>query len=300
MVVITGASDAVITRFAPSPTGYLHLGHVHAAQIAWQAARQAGGRFLLRLEDIDAQRCRAHYAEAILEDLAWLGLGWDGDVRVQSAHMAQYRAALEALAARGLAYPCFCSRAGIAREVAGSAAAPHAPDGSQVYPGTCRNLGRAQREERLAAGVPHAWRLDMRSALAVVSGRLEFHERGTGWIEAAPAAFGDVVLGRRDAPASYHLCVTHDDAWQGVSLVTRGRDLLAATHVHVLLQHVMGWPTPAYAHHDLLAAADGARLSKRTGAPAVRALRQAGLSAAAVLARAAAITNAALVPAQQS
>jgi glutamyl-Q tRNA(Asp) synthetase len=278
---------AVVTRFAPSPTGLLHLGHVHAAAIAWRAARQAGGTFLLRLEDIDPARCRPAFAAAILEDLAWLGLHHDGEVRVQSAHLHEYREALATLAERGLIYPCFCSRAAIAREIAGSAAAPHGPDGAPLYPGTCRALPAATRAARLAEGAPHAWRLDMRAALAGTTPR-RFLEQGehAGWATANPAPFGDVVLARRDAPASYHFCVTHDDAAQGVTLVTRAEDLRPATHLHVLLQHLMGWPTPVYAHHRLLRGPDGARLAKRDGAASVRALRDAGHSAHEVLAMA--------------
>ena len=273
---------AIVTRFAPSPTGPLHLGHVHAAHAAWQGA-QPGGRFLLRLEDIDPQRCRAAYAAAMLEDLAWLGLHWDGPVRVQSAHLAEYQAVLAHLAARGLAYPCFCSRADITRELAASAAAPHAPDGAPLYPGTCRALAPAARQVRIVRGDPHAWRLDMAAALAVAPPGLGFHEASAGWVAADPARFGDVVLGRRDAPASYHLCVTHDDALQGVTLVTRGEDLLPATHLHVLLQHLMAWPTPRYAHHGLVLGPDGKRLSKRDGAAAIASLRAAGLSPGEVM-----------------
>jgi len=194
---------AVVTRFAPSPTGYLHLGHVHAAHAAWNAARQAGGRFLLRLEDIDPQRCKPVFAAAILEDLAWLGLRWDSVVRVQSAHLGEYEGILRALAGRGLAYPCFCSRAEVAREAAASAAAPHSPDGAPLYPGTCRALPAGERSARLARGDLHAWRLDIAAALAAAPGPWGFHEAAQGWLDAAPAAFGDVVLGRRDAPASY-------------------------------------------------------------------------------------------------
>ena len=274
---------AVVTRFAPSPTGYLHLGHVHAAHAAWNAARQAGGRFLLRREDIDPQRCKPVFAAAILEDLAWLGLRWDSVVRVQSAHLGEYEGILRALAGRGLAYPCFCSRAEVAREAAASAAAPHSPDGAPLYPGTCRALPAGERSARLARGDLHAWRLDIAAALAAAPGPWGFHEAAQGWLDAAPAAFGDVVLGRRDAPASYHLCVTHDDALQGVTLVTRAIDLQPATHLHVLLQRLLGWRTPDYAHHTLLIGPDGARLSKRAGAPSVRDLREAGVSAAAVL-----------------
>jgi glutamyl-Q tRNA(Asp) synthetase len=309
----------VTTRFAPSPTGLLHLGHVFAALCAWRAARDAGGCFLVRIEDIDPARCRPDFARAAIEDLTWLGLAPDGPVRVQSAHLDAYGAALAGLAARGLAYPCFCSRAEVAREVAASAAAlhgnsgaaaphgtigaarpqgnsdaaapygnsgaavPHGPDGGVVYPGTCRRLAPSRRVALLAGGAPHAWRLDMAAALAGAPA-LRFHERGQGWVAADPAPFGDVVLGRRDAPASYHLCVTHDDALQGVTLVTRAEDLRPATHLHVLLQHVLGFAVPDYAHHALLRGPDGARLAKRTGAEPVRALRARGLAAAEVIA----------------
>jgi glutamyl-Q tRNA(Asp) synthetase len=276
----------IVTRFAPSPTGFLHLGHAHAALFAHRAAREAGGRFLLRFEDIDATRCRPEFAGAILEDLAWLGLAWDGDVRVQSAHLPEYRAVLDALAARGLLYPCFCTRAEIAREVAGAAAAPHGPDGAALYPGTCRHLPPEERARRIAAGAPYALRLDMARALAAVAAPLAYVERGAGRVACDPARFGDVVLARRDVPASYHLCVTHDDALQGVTLVTRGEDLRAATDLHRLLQALMGWPAPAYAHHGLLTDADGRRLAKRDRALTLRALREAGRPAAEVRAMA--------------
>ena len=272
----------MVTRFAPSPTGFLHLGHVHAAWIAWDAARRAGGRFLVRLEDIDPARCRPAFAAAALEDLAWLGLRWDGEVRVQSAHLAAYRGVLDTLAARRLVYPCFCSRAVVAREVAAAGAAPHGAEGP-VYPGTCRGMADAERAARRARGEPHAWRLDMTAALrSVDTALLGFREHGV-WVAADPSRFGDVVLGRRDVPASYHLCVTHDDAAQGVSLVTRAEDLLPATQLHVLLQLLMAWPTPDYAHHPLITDKDGARLSKRGGAAAVRDLRARGVSAAEVV-----------------
>ncbi|WP_043362021.1 tRNA glutamyl-Q(34) synthetase GluQRS [Belnapia sp. F-4-1] len=272
---------AVITRFAPSPTGLLHLGHAHAALTAWSAARRAGGRFLLRTEDIDGTRCRPEFAVAILEDLAWLGLDWEGEVRVQSRHMAEYRAALDRLAVRGLLYPCFCTRAGIAREVAAAGAAPQGPDGP-LYPGTCRRLAPAVREARIAAGAPYALRLDMAAALALAPAGLSFEEAGEGRLRCDPAQFGDAVLARKEVPASYHLCVTHDDALQGVTLVTRGLDLKPATHLHRLLQVLLGWPEPRYAHHRLLTDAAGRRLAKRDGAPSLRALREAGRSPAEV------------------
>lgn len=268
----------LVTRFAPSPTGFLHLGHAHSALCGWRRARAAGGRFLLRLEDIDPGRCRPHFAAAILEDLAWLGLDWDGPVRVQSAHLAEYRAALARLRACGLLYPCFCTRADIAREIAASAAAPHGPEGP-AYPGTCRRLSRDEAEARIAAGEAHALRLDMARALAAAPA-LAFEEEGEGLLPCEPAPFGDAVLARKDAPASYHLCVTHDDAQQGVTLVTRGEDLKPATALHRLLQHLMGWPAPRYAHHLLLRDAGGRRLAKRDRAATLRELRAAGVSPA--------------------
>ena len=278
------AASPVVTRFAPSPTGLLHLGHAHSALIAWRAAREVGGRFLLRIEDIDRARCRPDFTEAVLEDLAWLGLDWDGPARVQSLHFAEYRAGLESLSVRGLLYPCFCTRAGIAREVAAIGAAPHGPDGV-LYPGTCRRLSAGDRAARIASGAPYALRLDMAAALALV-GPLSFEEVGQGRLRCDPARFGDVVLARKDTPASYHLCVTHDDALQGVTLVTRGEDLKPATDLHRLLQALMGWPEPAYSHHALLLGPDGRRLAKRDGAPSLRALRAAGMTASSVQAMA--------------
>lgn len=273
---------SIVTRFAPSPTGYLHLGHAFSAMIAWRRAREGGGRFLLRLEDIDPSRCRPDFAEAIQEDLSWLGLDWDGPVRVQSEHLADYQAVLDGLTERGLLYPCFCTRLDIAREIEASASAPHAPDGSLVYPGTCRALSADEREARIAGGERFALRLHMQRA---VVGDLSFGEEGLGTIVCRPAAFGDVVLARKDAPASYHLCVTHDDAWQGVTVVTRGEDLRPATQVHRLLQALMGWPAPAYAHHRLLTDPAGRRLAKRDRAATLRDLRASGVTASDVRGR---------------
>lgn len=272
-------ATTIVTRFAPSPTGHLHLGHAHSALFAWRKAREAGGRFLLRIEDIDPIRCRPDFTEAILEDLAWLGLDWDGEVRLQSAHLPDYRKALDALSSRGLLYPCFCTRADIAREIAASASAPHGPDGP-LYPGTCRRLSGDERAARIARGEAHALRLDMAAALATLDAPLTFHEEQEGRLRCDPAQFGDAVLARKDVPASYHLCVTHDDALQGVTLVTRGEDLKPATHLHRLLQHLMGWPEPAYAHHPLITDASGKRLAKRDRAATLRDLRAAGRSPA--------------------
>ena len=271
---------SITTRFAPSPTGALHLGHVYAALFASRRARGAGGRFLLRLEDMDGVRCRPGYARDMVTDLAWLGLQWDGPVRVQSAHAPAYEAVLRRLRELGLAYPCFCSRADIVR--AGSA--PHGPEGPR-YSGTCRAMPPAEQADRIAAGQPHAWRLHVAQA-AAQTGPLSFFEEGQGRLACDPLAFGDVVLGRRDLAPSYHVCVTHDDALEGVSVVTRGVDLLPATSVHRLLQGLMGWPEPGYAHHALLAGPDGRRLSKRDGATAIRALRDAGWTPARVIAAA--------------
>jgi glutamyl-Q tRNA(Asp) synthetase len=268
------ASARPVTRFAPSPTGHLHLGHAASALLAFGAAREGGGRFILRIEDIDATRCRPGFEAAILEDLAWLGLAWEEPIRRQSEHMADYAEALAALRARGLIYPCFCTRADITREIAGAANAPHGPDGP-VYPGTCRELAEAERARRIAAGEPHAWRLDVEAALTQ-TGPLEWEDEGRGRIAAEPAPFGDVVLARKETPASYHLAVTVDDALQGITLVTRGTDLFAATHVHRLLQALLGLPTPRYRHHPLLLDETGKRFAKRDKSLTLRALREAG------------------------
>ena len=258
------------TRFAPSPTGYLHLGHAHAALFA-----QSSGRAVLRIEDIDGTRCRPEYAGAILEDLTWLGFAWEGAPRIQSARMPHYRATLDALEARGLLYACFCTRG----DIAAASAAQHTPPA--IYPGTCRHLPRAA----IATGRPHALRLDVTRALAE-TGPLHFTDQLHGRRRCRPEVQGDVVLARREAPASYHLCATQDDAEQGVELVTRGEDLLEATDVQRLLQALMGWPEPLYAHHPLITGVDGQRLSKRDSAPTLRALRASGMKPAEVRAAA--------------
>ncbi len=262
----------IVTRFAPSPTGRLHLGHAFSAIAAHDRARAGGGRFLLRIEDIDGTRSRAEHVETILDDLRWLGLDWDGEVVFQSQRLDLYAAALDALKAKGLVYPCFCTRAEIAREVAASASAPHGPDGP-VYPGTCRRLSAEERHARMDE--PHAWRLDIERAVAI-AGPLDWTDEIAGPQAADSRAFGDVVLARKDAPASYHLAVTVDDAAHGVTHVVRGEDLFAATHVHRLLQALLGLPTPVYRHHALLADAAGERLAKRSGAPTLADRRWAG------------------------
>jgi glutamyl-Q tRNA(Asp) synthetase len=271
---------AVVTRFAPSPTGLLHLGHAYSALVAWRAAREAGGRFLLRLEDIDRTRCRPEFAAAILEDLAWLGLDWDGPVRVQSEHFADYAAALDRLDVAGLIYPCFCTRATIAAEIARAGAAPHGDDGP-VYPGTCRALTAEERLRRITSGESFALRLDVAKALAR-TGPLHWEEESHGTITAEPQRLGDVVLARKDVPTSYQLAVTVDDALQGVTLVTRGADLFTATHIHRLLQALLELPTPRYRHHALLTDPSGRRYAKRDEALTLRALREAGRTPAEV------------------
>ena len=276
-------TTATVTRFAPSPTGPLHLGHAHSALFA---ARAAGpdGRFLLRIEDIDLARCRPEFTEAILEDMAWLGLDWERPVRRQSDHMDDYRAALARLDGMGLLYPCFCTRKDIQDEVARAGYAPHGPDGV-LYPGTCRGLSAQDRRDLIAAGEPHAFRLDMESAMTRV-GALTFTDRARGRTRVDGMSCGDVVLARKDVPTSYHLAVTVDDAIQCVTLVTRGEDLLHATHIHRVLQALLGLPEPNYHHHGLLSGPDGKRLAKRDRGLTLRALREAGTSPAEVRAMA--------------
>ncbi len=269
-----------VTRFAPSPTGLPHLGHAYSALFAEAAARHAGGRFLLRIEDIDPGRCRAAFEEAIYQDLGWLGLEWEEPVRRQSECMDDYARALGELDGRGLLYPCFCTRKEIADEIGRSGEAPHGPDGP-VYPGVCRAMSPAERRHRMAAGEPRALRLDMGKA-AAAAGELAWTDRDKGTVAAAPEIFGDVVLARKDVPASYHLSCTLDDHLQGITLVTRGEDLFQATDVHRLLQHLLGLAVPEYHHHGLITGEDGVRLAKRHGAPTLRALREAGKTPAEV------------------
>ena len=269
----------IVTRFAPSPTGYLHLGHAFAAMTAQAAAR--GGKFLLRIEDIDATRCKPEYTDAIVEDLRWLGLAWDGDVLHQSARLPAYRDARARLVA--LLYPCFCTRSDIAAEIARAGHAPHGPDGI-AYPGTCRTLSADERRARIASGVAYAVRLDMAAALAR-TGPLEFLELGsgpageTGVMSVDPAGFGDIVLARKDVPVSYHLAVVVDDAFQGVTRVTRGNDLFSATHVQRVLQALLDLPAPEYAHHRLILDLQGRKFSKRDRAVTLRELRAEGVTA---------------------
>jgi len=285
-----------VFRFAPSPNGYLHLGHALSALVNFDMAQQARGRFLLRIEDIDLARCRSEFESAIYEDLAWLGLTWEQPVRRQSEHFDEYRTALARLEAEGLVYPSFESRAEIAalveeRDTRGTW--PRDPDGVPLYPGSALSLSPAERARRLAAGAPYALRLDMAAAVARV-GALAWHETGSGpggesgMVAAAPAAWGDVVLGRKETPASYHLAVVMDDARQGITHVVRGRDLFWSTSLHRLLQALLDLEEPVYHHHRLVLDADGRKLSKSTQATALRALRQGGAKAADIRAMVAA------------
>jgi glutamyl-Q tRNA(Asp) synthetase len=274
-----------VFRFAPSPNGHLHLGHALSALSNFDLARAAGGRFLLRIEDIDAARCRPDYEQAIYDDLAWLGITWEEPVRRQSAHFDDYRAALARLDALGLVYPSFESRGEIARLVAERethASWPRDPDGAPLYPGDALSLAPAERRRRMETGVPYALRLDMAAAIAR-TGALTWSETGvdskSGSVTAAPQMWGDVVLARKDTPTSYHLAVVVDDARQGVTHVVRGQDLFWSTSVHRVLQALLGLPAPNYHHHRLILDAEGKKLSKSTRATALRALRESGATA---------------------
>jgi glutamyl-Q tRNA(Asp) synthetase len=261
-----------IVRFAPSPTGRLHIGHAWSAILNHDAARAAGGRFVLRIEDIDRDRCRPDYVDAILEDLAWLGLSWDR-LDTQTHHRAAHDAALDRLRAMGLVYPCICTRA----EIVASASAPHG-DAGPVYPGTCRTRAHDPDDPR-----PVAWRLDVAKA-AALAGPLTWHDADEGETAADPRAAGDVVLGRKGLGVAYHLAVVVDDAAAGVTDVIRGRDLFAATHVQRLLQALLDLPRPRYRHHALVAGPDGKRLAKRTPGSTLADLRDAGADPALLLA----------------
>ncbi|MBR1209360.1 tRNA glutamyl-Q(34) synthetase GluQRS [Bradyrhizobium sp. JYMT SZCCT0180] len=281
-----------VFRFAPSPNGYLHLGHAFSALLNFELARESGGRFLLRIEDIDATRCRPEFEAAIYDDLEWLGIGWETPVRRQSEHLSDFRAAVEKLSGRGLIYPAFESRAEIARLVADREAAaktgaswPRDPDGAPLYPGAAKSLPAPARRRLIDQGLPYALRLDMAAAMAQAPD-LTWIEHGegaggeTGLVAARPEAWGDVVLARKETPTSYHLSVVIDDALQGVTDVVRGQDLFWSTSVHRLLQSLLGIPQPAYRHHRLVLDDAGQKLSKSTEATALRELRGQGATPA--------------------
>ncbi len=261
-----------VTRFAPSPTGRLHLGHAFSAAIGHARARQSGGQFLLRIEDLDAGRCKPEFVDGIFEDLRWLGIEWDGEPVVQSQRTADYDAALDELRAGGLVYPCFCTRA----DIAAALTAPQGGAGA-AYPGTCRGLPDDPGRQ---ASTPHCWRLDCGKALAI-AGLPSWAEDGQRF-DASASDIGDAILARKDAPASYHLACVVDDAASGVTLVVRGADLRPSTPVQRLLQELLGLPAPTYCHHPLVTHADGQRLAKRDMAPTLAAMRAAGIDGRAL------------------
>src|SRR5258705_5525283 len=279
-----------VFRFAPSPNGYLHLGHAYSALLNFDSARRAGGRLLLRIEDIDTARCKPEFETAIYQDLAWLGLTWETPVRRQSAHLADYRPAIDRLSAQGLVYPSFESRAEMAKLLAQREAHAHAPwpgdrDGVPLYPGSAKLFSPDARARWLESDAPFALRLDMAAACAR-AGTLGWIEHGegpdgeTGAVAARPQAWGDVILARKETPTSYHLSVAIDDALQGVTDVVRGQDLFWSTSVHRLLQRLLGLPQPAYRHHRLILDGEGRKLSKSSEATGLRELRAAGATPA--------------------
>lgn len=262
-------------RFAPSPNGRLHLGHAYSALTTWAAAQAVGGQVLLRIEDIDRARCKPEFDAAIIGDLTWLGLAWHGPILRQSGRFELYQSAAKTLTDRGLLYPCSCSRTQIAAR-----ATAKDPDGAPLYPGTCRHLKREESLARIAAGEAVQWRLDMGKAVAL-AGPLTFREKGET-VEADPARWGDAVIVRKDTPTSYHLSVVIDDADQGVTDVTRGMDLFAATDLHVLLQSLLGLPVPDYAHHGLITDEGAEKLAKSRGSKSLADLRAEGWTPADV------------------
>ena len=269
------------TRFAPSPTGLLHAGHAYSAVFAFEAARRAGGRFVVRIEDIDFTRCRREFEQSLLEDLAWLGVEWELPVRRQSEHLAEYMAVADGLKSRGLLYPCFCTRKDILREIESAGGAPHTSE-DPLYPGLCRNLSEDERQTRIAAGESFAMRLHLDRAVAEAGNDLNWFDHAKGLQRARPELLGDVVLVRKDIGCSYHLAVVVDDALQGITRVTRGEDLFEATHLQRLLQALLGLPTQEYHHHRLICDITGKRLAKRDEAETLRSLRDRGESPAGI------------------
>lgn len=266
----------MVTRFAPSPTGLLHLGHAYAALRAFEEAQAADGVMLLRLEDIDSTRCRPAFETAIFEDLAWLGFSWPEPVWRQSERMAEYRAALAKLEALGIVYPCFCTRKDLA-----AIDAPQGPDGP-LYPGTCRQLSAQERADRMAQAAHFSLRLDIAKA-AQLTGPMTWLDLDKGVQQSQPELLGDVVIARKDIATSYHLAVTVDDAAQGITVVTRGEDLFASTHIHRLLQAILKFPVPVWRHHRLILDSAGRRLAKRDDSRSIRSYREQGLSSSRVL-----------------
>lgn len=276
-------SEPFKTRFAPSPTGLLHLGHGFSALLAYNQAQNNNGTFSLRIEDIDQTRCRDHFIDDIYKDLKWLGIKWPRPVRIQSEHFADYKLYLDKLSDMGLLYPCFCTRADIKKEIENSPAAPHGFDGV-IYPQTCKKLSPNEQYEKLEGGSPYALRLDMDKAIGVLREKdqwpLYWHDQIKGEIEARPQDMGDIVLARKETPTSYHLSVTVDDHLENISHIIRGVDLFDATHIHCLLQALLGFRTPTYYHHHLLHDEDGKRLAKRNGSSTLKSLREEGADGA--------------------
>ena len=270
-----------VTRFAPSPTGYMHPGHAYSALFAYESAQRTNGRFLLRIEDIDFTRCKTEYETALLEDLGWLGIKWETPVRRQSEHLPEYMAVAESLKQRDLLYPCFCTRKDILREIELAGGAPHGPEGP-LYPGICRSLSNDERQARIIAGESFAMRLDLQKAVGIAGDDLEWLDLEQGPQKAQPELLGDVVLVRKDIGCSYHLAVVWDDALQGVTRITRGMDLFEATHLQRLLQAVLGLTTPEYHHHQLVCDSSGKRLAKRDEVESLRSLRERGVTPAEV------------------
>jgi glutamyl-Q tRNA(Asp) synthetase len=269
-------------RFAPSPNGYLHLGHAYSALQNEKVARELGGELLVRIEDIDIERCRKSFEEALFEDLAWLGIEWQPPARRQSEHFADYSNALDGLRERGLLYPCFCTRSDVTRVVGGARDWPRDPDGTPLYPGTCRHMSEEERVHRLNAGQNAALRINMDEAMGLAGMRLGWCEFGEGDaprdVSAEPALWGDAVIGRKDIPASYHIAVVVDDALQGITDVVRGQDLFDATSLHRLLQALLDLDAPHYHHHTLLRDSSGDKLSKSARAKSLRSLRAEGFT----------------------
>ncbi|AIJ85025.1 tRNA glutamyl-Q(34) synthetase GluQRS [Brucella melitensis] len=284
-----------VFRFAPSPNGQLHLGHAYSALLNANMAEQSGGRFLLRMEDIDTARCTPALEQGIYDDLHWLGLRWEAPVRRQSEHFGEYRNALTKLADKGLVYPAFLSRSEVRKRISEACARgddwPSDPDGTPLYPQDERNMSEKEQMEHIVSGAPYAWRLDMDKALASAGEPLFWNESGagpdgeTGRLAADPARWGDVVIARKDTPTSYHLSVVVDDALQGITHIVRGRDLFHATSVHRLLQKLLGLPEPLYHHHDLVLGEDGQKLSKSRKDTALASLREQGWTPADIRAK---------------
>ena len=268
----------MITRFAPSPTGHLHKGHAWSALTAYENARQKGGKFLLRIEDIDFNRCKSTHSRQILEDLDWLGIEWEEPVRVQSEHIDQYSRAATELLERGLLYPCFCTRKDIQREIEAAGQAPHGSEGP-LYPGTCKRLPSGERARRTELGESYALRLDLDKAMAEIDSSITWNDTLHGPQEARPEILGDIVLVRKDIRTSYHLASVFDDGLQQVTDIVRGFDLFDSTHIHCVLQRLLGFPIPTYHHHRLLTDENGNRLAKRDRSITLKSLRDAGITA---------------------